>query len=327
MGTLGQQAVGNIVKVPKAAGGYFEVRITHQGLPSSLYDASCNGTWCLLDDIYANRTWDESGNDYNDSDINAWLNNTSNGFLSLLDLGIREAIKQVKIPYSDGSNVVSGANGLSCKVFLYGGYELGWTTDVSEYFPIDGAKLDYFLQGTSSAADAKRKAKLNDAYADYFTRSTRRNNTNGVWNVDADGSYGRDYSYNSRGIRPGFILPTSLLVSDDGTVSTNEPPTAPGSISVSGVVASGTATITLTAATDPDGTIASYRYERSVDSGSWTQFADVNSLTQTDSVSGDWGTVAYRACAVDDAGEADPERRRERHRGDRHAEPDRDLRP
>ena len=64
--------------------------------------------------------------------------------------------------------------------------------------------------------------------------------------------------------------------------------------------------ITLTAATDPDGTVESYRYERQVDGGGWTQFADVDSLTQTDAVSSDWGTVAYRACAVDDAGEAGP---------------------
>ena len=96
------------------------------------------------------------------------------------------------------------------------------------------------------------------------------------------------------------------MVSDDGTVSTNEPPTAPGSIEVSGVVGGSSATIALTAATDPDGTVESYRYERQVDGGAWTQFADVNSLSQTDAISSEWGTVAYRACAVDDAGEAGP---------------------
>ena len=103
-----------------------------------------------------------------------------------------------------------------------------------------------------------------------------------------------------------MILDSELLVSDDGTVLTNEPPTAPGSIAVTGVVGGGSATITLTAATDPDGTVESYRYERQVDGGAWTQFADTNSLSQTDAVSSEWGTVAYRACAVDDAGEAGP---------------------
>lgn len=89
-------------------------------------------------------------------------------------------------------------------------------------------------------------------------------------------------------------------------VTNNEPPTAPGSINVSGVVSGGTATITLTEATDPDGTIENYIYERSVDGGDFVQFAKVNSLTQTDTISEEWGTVAYRACAVDNAGAVGP---------------------
>lgn len=90
------------------------------------------------------------------------------------------------------------------------------------------------------------------------------------------------------------------------TVINNQPPTAPGSIAVTNVVSGQQATITLTAATDPDGTIASYIYERSVDGSAWEQIANVNALTYQDTVSGDWGTVAYRACAVDDDGESGP---------------------
>lgn len=90
------------------------------------------------------------------------------------------------------------------------------------------------------------------------------------------------------------------------TVVNNEPPSAPASISVTTPVAGEAVTITLTAATDPDGTIASYVYERSVDGSAWQQIANVNSLTQTDTISADWGTVAYRACAVDDDGASGP---------------------
>ena len=86
----------------------------------------------------------------------------------------------------------------------------------------------------------------------------------------------------------------------------NDLPTAPGSIDVSGVVRGGSATITLTAATDPDGTVASYIFERQVDGGAWEQVAQANSLTQTDPIGEDWGTVAYRACAVDDMGVSGP---------------------
>lgn len=72
------------------------------------------------------------------------------------------------------------------------------------------------------------------------------------------------------------------------------------------MVSGGTAAITLTAATDPDGTVASYIYERQVDGGAWQQVARANNLTQTDTVGEDWGTIAYRACAVDNAGAAGP---------------------
>lgn len=100
---------------------------------------------------------------------------------------------------------------------------------------------------------------------------------------------------------------TDYLSSSSVTVINNQPPTAPGSIQVTGVVSGQQANITLTAATDPDGTVASYIYERSVDgTNAWTQLANVNSLTQTDTISSEWGTVIYRAKAVDDDGEAGP---------------------
>ena len=103
----------------------------------------------------------------------------------------------------------------------------------------------------------------------------------------------------------GFTSST-WVASASVEVTNNQPPTAPGSINVTNVVSGQEATITLTAATDPDGSIASYIYQRSVDSGMWQQFAQANTLTQTDTVSNSWGTVQYRACAVDNEGAQGP---------------------
>lgn len=103
----------------------------------------------------------------------------------------------------------------------------------------------------------------------------------------------------------GFTSST-WVASETVAVTNNQPPTAPGSIDVANVVSGQKATITLTAATDPDGSIASYIYQRSVDSGAWQQFAQANTLTQTDTVSNSWGTVQYRACAVDNEGAQGP---------------------
>ena len=103
----------------------------------------------------------------------------------------------------------------------------------------------------------------------------------------------------------GYVS-ADFVYSNTATVINNEPPTAPGSISVSNVVSGEQCTITITAATDPDGTVASYIYQRSVDGSAWTQIANVNALTYNDTISASWGTVAYRVCAVDDKGASGP---------------------
>ena len=54
---LGSMSVGSTVKL-KLGGTARDFLVVHQGLPSSMYDSSCNGTWLLLKDIYTTRTWD-----------------------------------------------------------------------------------------------------------------------------------------------------------------------------------------------------------------------------------------------------------------------------
>ena len=302
---LGDVAVDTIVKLNES-GSPVNYIVVQQGKPSSgNYDDSCNGTWVRRKDIHSNRQWHTGNdNDYANSSNHQWLNNESSGFLSLLDPDIRAAIKTVKIPYRPGSGtsttVKSGANGLSCKVFLLSMKEVGLTPS---YSPTEGATLEYFSGGGNS----RRVANLNGSPARWWSRSPYCRSTDpSAFNIEADGAEFAWSCLDSYGDCPAFILDSELLVSDDGTVLTNEPPTAPGSIAVTGVVGGGSATITLTAATDPDGTVESYRYERQVDGGAWQQVAQANSLTQTDPIGEDWGTVAYRACAVDDMGASGP---------------------
>lgn len=233
---LSTKAVGSTVKL-KVNGTAKEFIVVHQGKPSSLYDDSCNGTWLLMKDIYENRVW-QSGNinKYESSDIHTYLNNT---FLNLFESNIRDAIKQVKIPYrkngGSGGTDQSGANGLSAKIFLLSGYEVGWTTSDYSYFPVDGAKLSYFESGTGTSANNKRIANLNGSAATWWLRSPYTGNTNHVWYVYTSGDCYGNYASYSIGIRPALILPSTLLVSDDGTVSTNTPPTITSTSGASGV--------------------------------------------------------------------------------------------
>ena len=212
---LGTKAVGSIVKI-KVNGASKDFIVVQQGLPSSAYDASCNGVWVVMKDIYTTMKWDGSNNDYLNSDMTAYLNGT---FISLIDADIRNAIKQVKIPYTNYSNnnVMSGSNGLSCKVFLLSGTEVGFS-GVS-YMNTEGAKLSYF----DSAS--KRVAYNGSSAAIWWLRSPFTNNNDDVWRVNTDGSDDSNWCGYSCGVRPAFILPSTLVVSDDGTVSVNTAPT------------------------------------------------------------------------------------------------------
>lgn len=207
---LSTKAVGSIVKI-KVNGAAKDFIIVHQGLPSSAYDASCNGVWVVMKDIYTTSTFGNN-NSYKDSGVHTYLNGT---FYNLIDSQIRAVIKQVKIPYTN-SGVQSGANGLSAKVFLLSGTEVGFS-GVS-YMNTEGAKLSYF----DSAS--KRVAYNGSSAAGWWLRSPYTCSSSYVWYVKSDGSSGYWYYGNTYGVRPAFVLPSELVVSDDGTVSTNTAP-------------------------------------------------------------------------------------------------------
>lgn len=232
---LSTKAVGSTVKL-KVNGTAREFLVVHQGKPSSLYDESCNGTWLLMKDCYESRQWHSSNsNSYKASTIHSYLNGT---FLNLFDADIREVIKQVKIPYVNGTAnaaVASGANGLSCKIFLLSGYEVGFRQSDNQYFPIDGAKLSYFEAGTGSSALNKRIAKLNGSATYWWLRSPYTSDAGYAWFVSSSGSYNNYYCAYSCGIRPALVLPSDLLVSADGSVQTNTPPTITSTSGNSGV--------------------------------------------------------------------------------------------
>lgn len=208
-------AVGTLIKINEN-GAPVEHLIVNQGLPSSMYDTSCDGCWVLRKDIAENRAWDSSDNNYKNSDIQAYLNGS---WVSRYSAGVLSQIKQVKIPYQNGTgsggSVASGANGLSCKIFLLSGYELGWTTSDNSWFPKDGAKLSYFDSGTGSAANNKRIANYNGSAAIWWLRSPYTSHTVNVWGVNTGGSY-LNWSYGrTYGVRPALVLPSTALVDQD----------------------------------------------------------------------------------------------------------------
>ena len=203
--------VGATVKINEN-GQAVEHIVVHQGLPSSMYDASCEGTWCLRKDIAEERAWDSGvSNVLETSDIQTYLNGD---WMNRYDPDVTEAIKQVKIPYRQGGGYGgtdrNGANGLSCKSFLLSGREVGFTNNESSYFPNDGSKLDYFISGNTSSAQQRRVANLNGSATYWWLRSPYTDSTGSVWVVYSDGGCGLWNANSSYGVRPCIILPYSF---------------------------------------------------------------------------------------------------------------------
>lgn len=302
---LGTKSVGSIVKL-KENGAAVNYIVVHQGKPSSSYDSSCDGTWLLRQDIAENRVWDSgNSNVLESSDIHSYLNNT---WINRYDTDIRNAIKQVKIPYrqngGSGGTDRSGSNGLSCKIFLLSGREVGFTNNESSYFPNDGAKLAYFESGNGSSAQQKRIAKLNGSATRWWLRSPGTNITYHVWGVDSNGGYNNWNANGSYGVRPALILPSSLLVSDDGSITTNTAPTTPPSITIPSSISGGsTITVSWGASTDAEGNLEGYIVEKSIDGGSqWSQIYQGSALSTTNTVTFGTPTVMYRVKAYDSEG-------------------------
>ncbi len=304
---LSNKTIGSIVKL-KVNGTLRDFIVVHQGKPSAIYDASCDGTWLLMKDCYEARQWHSSNvNDYASSTIHSYLNST---FLNLIDANIRNQIKQVKLPYRAGSgygkSVSSGANGLSAKIFLLSAEETSYKHD---YMPTgEGAELAYFRGCVDNGADSKRIANLNGSAANWWLRSPFCYSFRGAAHallVSTDGVWGSNYcSLAGDAIRPALILPSSLLVSDDGSVNTNTAPTTPSSISVPGSIQGGsTITVSWGASTDKESNLEGYILERSTDGGkSWSQIYQGSSRSTTNTVAFGTASVMYRVKAYDSEG-------------------------
>ena len=206
---LNSLAVGSLVRV-KENGADVNYRVVHQGLPSSMYDASCNGTWLLREEIQTTMVYHATQNDYKNSAIHTYLAGT---FIGMFDAATQAVIKQVKIPYWNGTgnkgSLASGANGLSTKIFLLGSAELD-LADNGQYYPSDGACLNYFLDCASD--DVRRYAYYNGAVTNWWTRSPYTSHYSSAVCIRGGSGFAEDMG-DSAGVRPAFILDSTAMVS------------------------------------------------------------------------------------------------------------------
>lgn len=234
--TLGNKSVGSIVKL-KENGVLVDFYVAKHD-----YENGLNGsgrTLVVRKDCYDTRQWHTSNvNAYATSAIDTWLNST---YKNLLDAGIRGVIGTTKIKYTP-SNGNTTVGTLERAIFLLSVTELGKT---ASYANTEGTAL--------SIASSLQIAYLNGSAVVQWTRSPDTSDTNYAYGLGTNGNVSGSCS-NAYGSRPAFTLPSTLSVSDDGSVSVNTAPTISGSYATGTNLGTKTAGFNLTyTVADADG--------------------------------------------------------------------------
>ena len=235
--TLGNKSVGSIVKL-KENGVLVDFYVAKHD-----YENGLNGsgrTLVVRKDCYDTRQWHTSNvNAYATSAIDTWLNST---YKNLLDADIRGVIGTTKIKYTPGNgNTTVGT--LERAIFLLSVTELGKT---ASYANTEGTAL--------SIASSLQIAYLNGSAVVQWTRSPYSDSTDYACYLSTSGDVYRSGCGSTYGSRPAFTLPSTLSVSDDGSVSVNTAPTISGSYATGTNLGTKTAGFNLTyTVADADG--------------------------------------------------------------------------
>ena len=284
--TLGNKATGSIIKL-KENGTLVDFYVACHN-----YEQSLNGagrTLVVRKDVYDQRQWHSSNvNAWASCTMRSWLNST---YKALLDADIQEAMGTTTYRYTPG-NGSWGVTTRSDAVFLLSLTELGQS---HSYANVEGSALPI--------ASTLRIAYQGGSATAQWTRSPYSDDTSSAWWLYSDGNiYGIVCTY-TFGSRPAFTLPSSLYVSDDGSVFQNTAPSTPASISVPQSINGGTSiTVSWAASTDAEDNLEGYIVERQTDGGSWSQIYQGSATSTSNTVAFGTESVAYRVKAYDSAG-------------------------
>lgn len=206
---------------------------------------------------------------------------------------------------------------VTSKMFLASTTEVGLENENSI---AEGSLLALFSNDASRVAYPTSQCVSNSEYTNtnfatskgwyWWLRTPISSNARYVRRVSSDGTLYGHLAYGGYGgVRPLCNLSSSILVSDttnaDGNyeIIYNSAPSAPSGITAPAQAYSGqNIEVSCAAATDPDGDALTYCFERSYNSGAWTQVQSSAARTFTEAVSTAWNTLKYRVRAKDSAG-------------------------
>lgn len=199
---LKDKSIGSIIKI-KIEDDDTDFILTNLGAPNSSYK-NANGAWLTQKNIYLDEMQFSKNNDqaYANSFLNTFL---EYNYLHLIDSKLQPYILTPTLPIAAGASI--GATTITKKVFLLSITETGAAT-----LSNDGSKLSYFSNNNS------RIAYYGDSPKTWWTRSPFSDGSGGVYCVRTDGDQDRDGAGDSYGVRPTFIVDSSLLVDENGYI-------------------------------------------------------------------------------------------------------------
>ena len=219
---LKNKSIGSIIKI-KINGSVTDFILTNLGAPDSSYK-NANGAWLTQKNIYNSQVFNNSKyyqslyQIYAHSPIKTWLENT---YLNYIESKLQSYILTPTLPITAGTS--NSATTTTSKVFLLSITETGALTKEN-----DGSKLSYFSDNNS------RIAYYNNSASYWWTRSPDSGNSQYVYHVYSSGDGDSYYTTQSYGVRPTFIVDSSLQVDDNGYIIYNVPPVISSSLGVSG---------------------------------------------------------------------------------------------
>lgn len=239
---------------------------------------------------------------------------TAAGFLNGFTADEKAAIVETSLTAEKASYDGGGTDSFTDKVFLLSCTEVGLSggQTCGTLWPLFSASSNRIACGTAEAVAASTytASYISTTSAGYWwLRDAYASDSCNVRNVLTGGTLSSSNAWLGRlALRPALNLLSSISVSDttdaDGcyTLSYNNPPEAPASLSVPATSKWDDKSITLTwpEGTDPDGDDLTYTLERSEDGGDWAQVYSGDALTYTDTgVTQGTSKVTYRVCSVD----------------------------
>lgn len=222
MKTVDSKKVGDIVLVKDDIGNPSEFIVIQKGLPSSKYDAACDGIWLMRKYAIGPSNFSSISNNYSGSALYLALS-----YYYPMDTDLKKVARYAPTLYYDTSSSSGGSfETRGSYAFSFSAGELGFTASDNANLPVIGTQLNYFK------TKANRICYLKTGQAvDYWLRCPVKGTTDQAFYLTAAGALATASIKDSHYLRPVLIVDPSVPIDDNNLLLANIAPVITSSLS------------------------------------------------------------------------------------------------